>query len=503
MKYLIGIDLGTTNIKAVLFDLEGNELAVCNKPTELILSNGNWSEQDMNSVWEAAAYCLKGVVDSGVAKPEEIVALGFSGQGEGYWAIDADGNPVKAASLWNDGRAASSIAALSAEQSKVYTETTASVPGVSNSMMQLKWYKDNAPEFIDKAAHAFHAKDWVRYKLTGEIHTEVTDMSVSQLNIVTQTYAENVAEALGINEDHKRLYADPLNSADFAGKITAEAAAITGLKEGTPCAAGALDVTGTPVGVNAVQPGQVFCILGTTCCTGIVIDPNDVDLNKEALCVVAHPQAGLNIDIRATMAGTPNLDWCLAQISNTKDFAEIEKNLADIPAGSDGLIYLPYLTESGERCPFYAPNASASFFGISKKTTRWHMVKAVYEGIAFMIKDCLYGSSSTGAISLTGGGAKSAMWAQIIADVTGRECITFEGTEFGCKGVAILAGVAAGEFASIPEATAKLCKPKDSYKPNPENVKIYDGLYKLFRACRINYMDLWDMRADIMKDCKL
>ena len=498
MKYLIGLDLGTTNIKAVLFDTDGNELVVRNKPTNLIPSNGNWSEQDMNEVWSASVECIKGVVDSGVAWPDDILAIGFSGQGEGYWAIDADGNPVKLASLWNDGRAASSIANLTPEQVDVYTRTVGSNPGVSNSMMQLKWYKDNAPEYLEKAAHAFHAKDWVRYKLTGEAHCEVTDCSVSQLNILNQEVAQNVYDALGIGECSK-LYGKPLNSFDLAGHITAEAAKLTGLKEGTPVAAGALDVTITCVGVGAVNPGDVYAILGTTCCTGIVLDPSDVDITKKEQCVVSHPQKGLNLDIRATMAGTPNLDWVLAQISDTKDFAEIEKNMAEIPAGCEGLIYHPYLTESGERYPFYNPNARASFFGISKKTTRWHMVKAVYEGIAFMIKDCLDGFDKPGRISLTGGGAKSAVWAQIIADVTGRETVTYEGSEFGCKGAAILAGVCCGQYSDIVEAAGKLCKVKQSFKPNPENVKVYNELYKLFRAIRINYMDLWDLRADILK----
>lgn len=498
MKYLIGLDLGTTNIKAVLFDVEGNELFVSSAPTEVVSSNNTWNEQDMIQVWETAADCLKGVMDSGIAKAEDVLALSLSGQGEGVWMIDAAGNPIKKASLWNDGRAASVIDAMTPEQLEIYARVAGSDPTVSNTMTQIKWYHDNQPEVFEKAATIFHCKDWVRFKLTGERHTDFCDTSVSQLDVVNDVPAAELYKAMGI-EQYMKLIPDPIRSYEKAGEITAQAAARTGLKAGTPVAAGALDVAITMVGVNAVNAGDIYAILGTTCCTGIVMDKSDVDTSKNGQCIVIHPQKGLNINIKATMAGTPNLDWALENISDTKDFAVIEEKLPTIPAGSHGLIYHPYITPSGERVPFYNPNARASFFGLSTYNDRYDMIKAVYEGIAFTIKDCLYGFDRPGKISLAGGGAKSPAWAQIIADVTGREVVVYDGTEFGAKGAAVLAGVCAGIYTDINEAAAKLCKVKASYQPDAKNAEIYDELYKVFRAVRLSNMETWNMRQEIVE----
>lgn len=416
--------------------------------------------------------------------------------------IDADGKPVKKASLWSDGRAAETIAKMTPEELDKFYSICGSAPTTSNTMLQLKWYHDNQPEIFDNVATIFHCKDWVRFKLTGERHTEWTDLSVSQVDVTKGELATEVYKMFGVDK-YMDLFPSPVRSAEKAGEVTAEAAALTGLKAGTPVAGGALDVTITMVGVNAINAGDVYAILGTTCCTGVVLDPKkmNIDTADKNLCTVLHPKEGLNINIIASMAGTPNLDWALENISETKDFAEIEKHIKDIPAGCGGVIYHPYITPAGERNPFYNPNARASFFGLSTLTDRWTMIRAVYEGIAFIIKDCLAtrGYDDPGKISIAGGGAKSAMWAQIIADVTGREVIVSDGTEFGAKGAAILAGVCVGEYKSIDEAANKLCVQKAAYQPNPENAKVYGELYKLYLAVRQSNMGLWDMRQDIVK----
>jgi xylulokinase len=198
------------------------------------------------------------------------------------------------------------------------------------------------------------------------------------------------------------------------------------------------------------------------------------------------------------MAGTPNLDWAREQIADTPSFAEIEKKLENIPAGSGGVIYHPYLGSAGERAPFYSPNARASFFGLNTSTTRYHLVKAVYEGIAFSIKDCLYKYSNSKSLSICGGGAKSRVWAQIIADVTGRVVSVHDGTEFGAKGAVMLAGVHLGVFKDYNDASQKLCHIVATYEPNAKNAKLYDDLYELYLESRIAFMPLWDKRRQIM-----
>jgi len=502
MKYLIGLDVGTSNVKAVLFDLEGNEILVKSEPTDVITFNGNWQEQDMIQVYDQCARCIKGIMDSGVARPEDVLAVGLSGQGEGVWMIDRDGNPVKRASLWSDGRASEILDYLTHENPDLFQyifSINGSKSTVSNTLLQLAWYKKHMPEIFQPGNTVLNCKDWVRFRLTGNRNMEINDASVSTLHMKEGRYNTECFEALGI-ADLLQYMPPIIKSYEKAGEITEQASKETGLAVGTTVVGGALDVTITMVGVNAVNVGDIYAILGTTCCTGVVCDLNTlVPGSDKNASHVRHPKDGLCINILATMAGTPNLDWVIESVSNTSDFAEIERHVKDIPAGSGGIIYHPYITPAGERTPFYNPDARAGFFGLSTHSTRWHMVKAVYEGVAYSIKDCLYGVKEQGNIYLAGGGSKSEMWAQIIADVTGRSTVLSEGTEFGAKGAAILAGVCMGVYSDINDAASKLCKVKAKFDPNPKNVAIYDELYQIYRALRIAHMDLWHQREAVVK----
>ncbi|MFZ5975507.1 MAG: FGGY-family carbohydrate kinase [Bacillota bacterium] len=505
MKYLIGLDIGTSNVKAVLFDIDGVELAVRDQPTDVLNFNANWAEQDMNQVWEQCVQCLKGIMDANIAKSEEILGIGLSGQGEGLWMIDQNGNPAQNASLWCDGRASGLVDDIRENAPEIYDEIfrlTGSAPLPPATLMHILWMTKERPEIFKEGNTILNCKDWIRYKLTGERAMEATDSSVSMLDMKKNAYAYSLFEKLGIGHCKKYL-PNLLKSYDMGGAVTAEAASLTGIKEGTPVAAGALDVTATMVGVNAVNVGEIYTILGTTCCTGVVCDLDKTELGADPVFRhVRHPKDGLCINIMPTMAGTPNIDWMIENISDTADFAEIEAKIRDIPAGSGGIIYHPYITPSGERAPFYNPDARAGFFGLSVHSTRYHLVKAVYEGIAFSIKDCLYGVKEKGNIYAAGGGSKSTLWAQIIADCTGRNVVLSEGTEFGAKGAAILAGVCVGVYDDINEAASKLCKIKQEFKPDAANVPVYDALYEIYRDTRIANMDFWRRREAILKKFK-
>lgn len=502
MKYLIGLDIGTSNVKAVLFDIHGNELLVKDCPTEVIVTNGNWQEQDMMQVLDQCTACIKGVVDSKIADPADILALGLSGQGEGCWMIDKDGKPVKNASLWSDGRGSDIVDRIAADQPELFKKIhklTGSTPLPPATLIHMLWYKEHMPEVYQEGNTVLNCKDWVRFCMTGNRNMELTDASISILDSKSATFSTEIFEELGM-ADLLPYLPTLIKPYDNAGGVTEAFAAATGLLAGTPVAGGALDVTATMVGVNAVNPGEIYCILGTTCCTGVVYDLNKIELGANpSRRHIYHPKAGLCIDLMPLMAGTPNLDWAIENISSTSDFAEIEKEMAAVPAGCGGVVYHPYITPSGERAPFYNPDARAGFFGMSIHTTRYHMVKAVYEGLAFAIRDCLDGVEEPGAIYVAGGGSKSAYWAQVIADCTGRQVVRSKGTEFGAKGAAILAGVCVGEYADINEAAAQLCQVDDSFDPNPDNVAIYNDLYSIYRDSRIANMELWHQREAIVK----
>lgn len=497
MKYLIGIDAGTTRVKAVLFDRSGFESKVVYRDNEPISTANAGMEQDMNLLWTKVKECLVELLEN--VDSEQIIGISVTGQGEGCWLIDEKGEPVSNAYLWNDGRATKEIDWLIEEELYDYVyDVTATELFPGTALAHLLWAKNNRPEDLEKADTIFFCKDWIRYKLTGEVAMEVTDAATSLLDIDTLEYPEEMFEKLGLSE-YRRLYADKIyKPEDLTTTLRPELAEELGLKKDTPVGAGAIDVVASAIGVGAINSGDTSVILGTTTATTMVTE--EVKIQKGAGRFEVHGRDGLYVNLQPTMAGTPNIDWVLENISETKSFDEIDEILSKIPAVPTGVIYHPYITLSGERSPFYNPNARASFFGVNTKTTKYDLVKAVYEGIAFSIKDCLESSTTDedGIIFLAGGGAESPVWAQIISDVTGRVVKIAEGSEFAAKGAVIMLGVTLGVYDSYEDAIEKTFRSRATYNPNEENTKIYEEFYKLYKKSRIEFTELWNMRRGIL-----
>lgn len=389
MNYILGIDVGTSNVKAVLFDAYGNEASVVSQESKTISAGRNEVEQDMNAVWEKVKYCVKNVVASGVAKKEEIIGIGVTGQGEGCWLIDKNGNPVQNAILWCDGRATEVVREITEdypEIGKYYHTTTGCPPLLGNQMILLKWMKENRKEILDRADKMLFCKDWVRFKMTGEIRTELTDSLTSLVDVQTGKIAEELLEKLGLTE-YRSYLPDPGHSDEVVGTILDSFADEMGLNRGLPIIAGSLDTSATAVGLGAVHEKDVCVILGTTCASEIVLRKEDCDFGAENSRYEKHSLGELYVSLQPTLNGTPNIDWMLENIANTKDFNEIDQMIERVPVGCGGVVYHPYISVAGERAPFYHPYARASFFGLSQVTTRETLVRAVYEGITLSIRD--------------------------------------------------------------------------------------------------------------------
>ena len=283
MNYILGIDVGTSNVKAVLFDAYGNEASVVSQESKTISAGRNEVEQDMNAVWEKVKYCVKNVVASGVAKKEEIIGIGVTGQGEGCWLIDKNGNPVQNAILWCDGRATEVVREITEdypEIGKYYHTTTGCPPLLGNQMILLKWMKENRKEILDQADKMLFCKDWVRFKMTGEIRTELTDSLTSLVDVQTGKIAEELLEKLGLTE-YRSYLPDPGHSDEVVGTILDSFADEMGLNRGLPIIAGSLDTSATAVGLGAVHEKDVCVILGTTCASEIVLRKEDCDFGAE------------------------------------------------------------------------------------------------------------------------------------------------------------------------------------------------------------------------------
>ncbi len=502
-KYLLGIDVGTTDIKAVLFSSLGVEISSFRSSNHITSVQDGYFEQDMNELWKNVLVVLKGLRDTSPVGFEQIIAVGLSAQGEGAWIIDKDGVPVRNAILWNDTRAMDMLDALDEKFLKRYKEITGSqnpTPGAMNFI--LKWLDRYEPEVLEKADCCFFCKDWIGYKLTGVLATDFSDISTSLLDLSSNTLSREMFEMVDICK-HEHLIPQILGSNDKRGHITKEVALETGLPEGIVVSVGYIDVVATGIGVGAVNENEVCSILGTSCVNEYVSTSfNTFDGNASYL---KHADVNKHYCLIGTMSGMPNMDWILENIfgdlfreyGKTRKFYDIvEEGLKDTEVGAHGVIYHPYIR--GERSPFLNVHARASFFGIAENDDRWNMLRALYEGIAYSIKDC-FQSYVPEHLFLTGGGTNSPILVQVIADCINVSVTVPKCKEVGAKGAAISAAIACGLFEDMFEASEKFKGEYVTVEPIKENTLIYNEYFKLYKMLQEGYFKTWDYRASIRK----
>ncbi len=487
-KYLLGVDVGTSRIKAVLFNAEGQQVLSSSRNSRLCGAPDR-SEINMEELWDDVAQTIKDVTGKMDANAT-VAAAAVSGQGEGLWLIDKDGHPIRPAILWNDSRAAELLNTLEKDPvlNKEVRKLTGSslFPGATSVL--LRWLQDNYPEQLDQVHKLLFCKDWVRFKLTGVIGMDITDASTSLLDLKKGEPTSELFDLLGIRS-RLSLIPQSFEPSDHAGTITKNAADITGLKQGTPVAAGAFDVAATAAGCGAVNADDACVILGTTGCSVVLSDTINIATTAQSGTEI-HVIPNLTMTVSATMAATPNIDWVYNLFHKGRNFEDVEKELRSIPPGCNGLLYHPYISSSGERAPFYSPGASAQFTGINEITTPLAMTRAVYEGVALSIKDCLTGHKPT-RIFLAGGGARSSFWAEIIANCTGLPILISDEVELCARGSALMAGIAAGLYTDFDHALEHIKKP-ERIDPDPDQMIVYDELFKKYTRTREAMMPIWN-----------
>jgi len=508
-NFLLGIDAGTTKIKTIIYNQIGEIIAKNEEENEVIDYGDGRIEQDMNLLWDRVARCVKTLLTKKKIDASAIKAIGLSGQGEGCWLIDESGSAVTNAILWSDSRAQATAEAIEndKDQLALYRKITGSFPFAGAQIVILKWLTENNPELLDQSNYLFFSKDWLRFKLTGDAAIEYTDASTSIIDLSEKKIASKLFENLKIAK-YLELIPELKRSDEIAGHISKKAAQQTGLKEDTPVITGLMDIVATALGTGAVSKNDCCTILGTTCCNEIVTE----NFNPKKEGVSGYEIHALNknyLNVIATMAGTPNLDWFLNEFmqdlveKSKKDgfrlFKHLEAKMKKIEPGSGGIIYHPYISSSGERAPFADKNARSQFFGLSTKATRFHLLRAVYEGVAYSIRDCLDNSPQVEKIFLSGGGAKSSFWAQIIADVTGKEVYRVEDPDPATRGAALLAGMAVGIYDDINLVVEGQKNYSEKFIPDFKKYQLYSDLYKIYLKSRKINKELWQKRAKIME----
>jgi sugar (pentulose or hexulose) kinase len=504
-RYLLGVDSGTSVVKSVVFDMDGREIAVAHRDMPIVSPFPGASEVDMYGAWMAAVDTIREVVATVGA--ESIAAIGLCGTACGVWAIDEQGQPVRTAILWNDGRAANVISEWQANGffSEIFA-VSANAPFPGYPLSSLSWLLNQEPQVLQRARWLLFHKDWIRFNLTGDIHTDVSDVSYFPGDARERGYSYALLERAGLHKLRDRL--PPVaQSHDIVGEVNDAAATRTGLNAGTPVVAGAVDVVASALGGGAHRTGQACSILGTSFLNSLVVArPTFVPADSG---VQACMPEGQWLRSLVNTTGTLGIDWMIKHLageeraragnSEARVFELIEQVVGSVPAGSDGLVFLPYLNTSGIISPFTEPNARAEFFGLSIEHTRAHLMRAVYEGIALSMRDCYDAMNQpVHEVALVGGGARSAFWAQMFADATGRRIVVSEGREFGARGAAVLAGVGTGLFASLEDAMTQTVHASRTYEPRAEFTRVYSGIYELYQQRYHAGREGWSLRRRVM-----
>ncbi|WP_369259295.1 FGGY family carbohydrate kinase [Streptomyces sp. R35] len=421
----VGIDVGTSMVKAAAFDDAGRELAVEARPVDLTL-RGGFVEQDMEEVYAAVVAVLTALT---AAVPGPVELVGLTGQGDGVWLVDAEGLPVRAAASWMDGRAHELIDQWLADGTfeTVFRRTgSAMFPGCPGPL--LAWLDRYEPSSLDSATTALYCKDMVFQRLTGVRATDVSDASMPFLDPRTRAYDNRVVELLGLA--HRRGLLAPVSDPVATGRTRGE-----GLPSGTPIANGPYDLPSCALGAGVTAPGDGLLIVGT--CLASLVGTAEVDLTGEpAGLYISTDRAGYWLRAMPAMVGTAALDWVLSTTGVHHD--EVDDLLAATPPGSNGVRVLPYFAPSGERAPFVEPRLRAELTGVSLESTRGDLIRATCEGIGYAARHCLEAAGLTGSLAICGGGTRSPAWMRLLADVLGRPLRVVEG-EVGARGAVLAA----------------------------------------------------------------
>jgi len=481
--YLLGIDVSTTGSKALLVDESGRVAAAASTPHTLSTPKPLWSEQNPDEWWEAVCASLQAVLEKAGAGGDQVAAVGLTGQMHGLVLLDATGRVLRPAILWNDQRTQAQCDEIHRRVGQErFIQVTGNVALTGFTAPKILWVAENEPEIYARARHVLLPKDYVRYRLTGEYALDKADGAGTVLfDLRTRDWSPEILSALQIDP---RWMPPTFEGPAFTGCLTPEAAGLTGLAAGTPVAAGGGDQAAGAVGVGAVEAGIVSLALGTS---GVVFaaTPGPFIEPEGRLHAFCHAVPGMWHLMGVMLSAAGSLQWYRDTLAPGMAFDDLLREAGSAPPASDGLQFLPYLT--GERTPHPDPLARGAFIGLTIRHARPHMTRAVLEGVAYGLKDSFgllqeAGLGEIRQVRISGGGAKSRLWRAILASVFDTRLVTVNTTEGAAYGAALLAGVGAGVWPSVPAACAQGVRISDEVAPDPAWVEAYQKGYPVYRS---------------------
>jgi len=500
--FLLGIDLGTSGVRALLMDDRGSVAGSCSEEYPLATPRPAWAEQSPEHWWRATRRAVRRLLAQTATEPCAIAGIGLTGQMHGSVFLDRHGEVVCPAILWCDQRTEEECEEITRLAGKKRVLAVTCNPVLTGFQApKIVWLRKHRPEAWRRVAKVLLPKDYLRYLLTGLFATDVSDASgTSLLDVRKRRWSQEMIEATGIC---RSMLPEVFESPVQTGTVSAEAARATGLRAGTPVTAGAGDQAAGAVGSGIVEEGLVSVSLGTS---GVVFahartPSRDPQGRLHTFCH-AVPGAwhlmGVTLSAGGSYRWFRDAFWSPGNTAHSaRRYREMEQAAARVPAGCDGLLFLPYL--SGERCPHPDPRARGVFFGLSLSHDRSHAARSILEGVAFGIRQCVEMMDSAGVntgrrFRITGGGSRSRLWVQICADILAREMVRLNVDEGPAYGAAILAGASAGVFPDVPSACRRLVRERQVFTPDGKRATLYDKLYHVYRelyaSLRRSFADL-------------
>lgn len=490
MQYIMGIDIGTSGTKTVLFTTNGDPVASHTEEYPLYQPRNGWAEQDPQDWWNACVEGIRRVLQESQADPAQIKGIGLSGQMHGLVMLDEDGQVLRRSIIWCDGRTAKECQEITEKVgAQRLIEITANPALTGFTAGKILWVRHNEPEIYARCRHILLPKDYIRYRLTGALASEMSDASgTNLLDVPGRCWSQEILEKLEIDPSWMpKLYESP----EITGTVTRETAALTGLAEGTPVVGGAGDNAAAAVGTGVVEEGKAFTTIGTS---GVVFAHSDrVTIDPQGrVHTFCHAVPGCWTVMSCTLAAGLSLKWfrdtfCSAEMQAAQGmgvdpYVLMDQQADRVPIGADRLLYLPYLM--GERSPLLDPDARGVFFGLSAIHNKYTMLRAVMEGVTYSLRQCLDILRGMGVVSTEmlacGGGGTSRVWRQMLADVYGCPVKTVVSKEGPALGVAILAGVGTGVWPSVQEACRQVIRTNPQQDPIPENSRRYEEVYQIY-----------------------
>jgi xylulokinase len=481
--YWLGIDIGTGGTRALLVNRAGKPSAAFTAPHEdMRMERPLWAEQRPEDWWRASVEAIRGVLAEANISGHDVHGIGMSGQMHGLTLLDGQNEVIRPALIWCDQRSQPQVDFINKTIGKENVLAAIANPVLTGfTLPKLLWVRDHEPRQFERVRKILLPKDYVRYKLTGDHATEVSDASGTALfDVVHRRWSFDMMDRLGLNP---AILPSVTESSEITGVISKQAAALTGLEPGTPVAGGGGDQAASAVGNGIVEPGIVSCTLGTS---GVVFaHMEDVAYDPPGrVHTFCHAVRGKWHVMGVTQGAGLSLQWFRNQMAPGASYDALTAEAAQATAGAQGLFWLPYLM--GERTPHLDSTARGGWIGLTARHTRADLIRSLIEGVSYSQKDCLDIVEKLGvpvrSIRVSGGGARSPFWHRLLANIFNKPVVTLETQEGSAYGAALLALVGTGEFASVPEVCRAAIREVETVDPEPDQARAYAARHAIYQS---------------------